>query len=228
MRSRRWRPPGRHWGDRPDVVAGMDELAGGTWLGVNDDGVVAGILNRSGSLGPAPDKRSRGEIVLEALDHADAIAAAHALADLNVSAYRPFNLFVADNREAYWIRNEAEDGPGHTEVFSLPEGVSILTARDLNDDRSTRVANYLPRFRAAPFPRPECGGWTGWADLLSSRDRSGIDDPGAAMAIETDSGFGTVCSSLIGIPAPGLNDGKVLWHFAAGMPGEAPFYRVPL
>jgi hypothetical protein len=32
---------------------------------------MAGILNRINSLGPAPDKRSRGELPLDALDHAD-------------------------------------------------------------------------------------------------------------------------------------------------------------
>src|ERR1700685_676462 len=32
MKARPWRPPGRHWPDRPEVVAGLDELAGGSWL----------------------------------------------------------------------------------------------------------------------------------------------------------------------------------------------------
>ena len=70
--------PGRHWPDRPHVVAGLDE-AGGTWLGLNDDGLVAAVLNRRGTLGPQPGKRSRGELVLEALDHAEAHHAADAL-----------------------------------------------------------------------------------------------------------------------------------------------------
>src|SRR5437764_973522 len=65
-------PPGRHWPDRPEVTAGKDLLAGGSWLGLNDWGVAAAVLNRHGSLGPAPGQRSRGELVLEALDHADA------------------------------------------------------------------------------------------------------------------------------------------------------------
>ena len=58
MLERPWRPPARHWPDRPDVVAGRDELAGGTWLGVNDHGVGAAVLNRIGSLGQTTDKRS--------------------------------------------------------------------------------------------------------------------------------------------------------------------------
>jgi len=60
MANRPWLPPGRHWPDRADVVAGIDQLAGGTWLGINDLGVVAGILNRRNSLGHDPRLRSRG------------------------------------------------------------------------------------------------------------------------------------------------------------------------
>jgi uncharacterized protein with NRDE domain len=59
MKDRPWQPPARHWPDRPQVVAGLDELAGGTWLGLNDDGLAAGVLNRRGSLGPELDMRSR-------------------------------------------------------------------------------------------------------------------------------------------------------------------------
>src|SRR6185369_12562384 len=74
--DRPWSPPGPHWPDRPEVVAGLDHLAGGSWLGINAHGLAAAILNRQGTLGPADGKRSRGELVLEALDHADAVDAA--------------------------------------------------------------------------------------------------------------------------------------------------------
>src|SRR5215469_12226964 len=82
MINRPARPPGRHWPDRAEVVAGLDLLAGGSWLGLNDWGVAAAVLNRTGSLGPARGMRSRGELVLEALDHASAVEAANALAYL--------------------------------------------------------------------------------------------------------------------------------------------------
>ena len=78
MLDRPWDAPSRHWPDRPTVVAGRDRLAGGSWFGRNDYGVFAAILNREDSLGPSVDKRSRGELVLEALDHPDAEAAAEA------------------------------------------------------------------------------------------------------------------------------------------------------
>ena len=47
--TRAWRKPGRHWSDRPEVIAGQDIKAGGSWLGINDHGVIAGILNRTNS-----------------------------------------------------------------------------------------------------------------------------------------------------------------------------------
>jgi len=128
--ERPWRPPGRHWPDRPEVVAGMDELAGGTWLGLNDHGVVAGILNRPDSLGPDPRLRSRGELVLEALDHADAVAAAGALSHLDGRSYRSFNLVVADNRDAWWLRGFGADGDGRPVLHEIGEGLSMITAHD--------------------------------------------------------------------------------------------------
>src|SRR3546814_3215120 len=85
--------------------------------------VVAAILNRRGSLGPAPGKRSRGELVLEALDHADALTAAEALAELDPRAYRSFNLVVADNRDAYWLCNRGEPDSRVVEVMPVPAGL---------------------------------------------------------------------------------------------------------
>ncbi len=64
MLDRPWTAPGHHWGDRPEVTATRDDLAGGSWLGVNQTGVVSAVLNRQGTLGPAPGLRSRGELVL--------------------------------------------------------------------------------------------------------------------------------------------------------------------
>ncbi len=217
MLSRPWRAPARHWPDRPEVIAGLDELAGGSWLGLNDSGVVAGALNRPGSLGPAPGLRSRGELVLEALDHADAADAAAALADLDGRAYRPFNLFVADNRDAYWLRNGGGGG-GRVEVFPLPEGVSMLTARDLSDRASPRVRLYLPRFEAAAPPDPDRGDWVSWEELLSMREEVPGAGPDSALAIETAIGFGTSSSALIALPAVERTETRPVLLFASGLP----------
>jgi hypothetical protein len=228
MADRPWQPPARHWPDRPEVVAGRDELAGGTWLGLNDHGVVAGILNRPGTLGPAAGLRSRGELPLEALDHADASSAADALRALDARAWRPFNMFVADNREAFWLRSLGDRGDGRVRALPIPDGLSMLTAHDLNDAESARIRFHLPRFREAAAPDPTTGDWKAWEALLTSRDA----EPGAgehgAMNIATATGFGTTSSSLIALPAPGSPPRKPIWRFGKGHPAAVEFSDVKL
>ncbi|WP_193181526.1 NRDE family protein [Nisaea sediminum] len=225
MQSRPWLPPARHWPDRPETLAGLDKLSGGSWLGLNDHGVVAGILNRRGSLGPAVGKRSRGEIVLEALEHAEAEEAAKALGELEGSSYRSFNMLVADAEKAYWLRNEGRDD-GEIDVFEIPEGLSVFTAYDVNDPDSPRVRRALPRFRIAAAPDPDSGDWSTWEKLLSDRTRGVGSDYGSAINLDNGEGFATVSSSLIALPAdPGRN---AVWRFAEGPPDRHPYNPVDL
>jgi len=239
MRTRPWQGPGRHWDDRPHVTAGLDSLAGGTWLGMNDDRLVACILNRPNSLGPAPGKRSRGELPLDALDHAEARIAAESMAALDPSAYRSFNMIIGDTGGAYCLVN---DGISEfMRVQPVPTGLSMITAHDLNDTDSDRIRHHLPRFRAAPAPDPEAGDWFVWETLMADRSRAAGADWSGAMAIEPEDfdleagseegaasvDFGTVCSSLIALPAPGSGREPV-WRFSPGMPGQAPYRDVML
>ena len=235
MADRPWRPPERHWPDRPHVIAGLDETAGGSWLGLNDYGVVAGVLNRMGSLGPAKDKKSRGELVLEALDHSDATAAATQISHLNAGDYRSFNMVVADNQNAFWLRNLDEEsgpegGPATIEVFKMPTGLSMITARDRNDPKSPRIHEYLPHFEAADPPNPRAGNWRAWLDILKSCKTGEDHDPEGAMTIVTDSGFGTVSSSLIALPGipQSLRETPIqpVWRFAAGRPDKTHYEAV--
>lgn len=225
MADRPWRPPGRHWDDRPQVIGGYDELAEGTWLALNDHGVAAAIMNRRGTLGQAPGKRSRGELVLEALEHADAAESAIALAELNAEAYRGFNMVVADNRDAYWLANR-EDGRGIIEARPLPPGLSMLTAGDRNDLSSPRIKAYLPRFREAAAPDPGASDWSEWQALMASR--GGPSGPLGDMCVVTDGGFGTLSSSLIALPSVEMAQQSAIWLFAAGRPGDVPYAPVDL
>ena len=226
MLDRPWRPPGRHWPGRPDVIAGLDVSAGGTWLGVNGAGLVAAVSNRWGSLGPAADRRSRGELPLIALEHASAAAAAGAISALDGGSYRAFNLVVADRGATFWLRNRDEGGP--IERFEAPDGVSMITAGDLDDPSCARTAAWLPAFRQAAPPDPERGDWRAWEALLAARQGGDGDDAGAAMAIVGDRGFGTVSSSLIALPAGAAGGRGPIWRFAAGLPGEAPWRKLTL
>jgi hypothetical protein len=222
MAGRPWRSPGFHWPLSPDVTGGYDALAEGSWLALNGHGVVATILNRRGTLGPAAGKRSRGELVIEALDHADASSAADAMAHLDATAYRPFNLVIADNRDAYWLRADGRT----VRVVTLPDGVSMLTAGDLNDPADPRINSFLPRFRNAPRPDPETGDWGAWQTLLSSRVPEGVRDREAGLTFQLEDGFGTRSSALIALPSMERSGIEPVFLFAAGPPDETPYVQV--
>lgn len=217
LRSRPSRPPARHWPDRGHVRGGLDVLAGGTWLGVNDDGLVAAVLNRRGTLGPQAGKRSRGELVLEALDHAEAYHAAEALRGLDPDAYRPFNLVVADAIDAFWVRHA---GDGRITAEPVPEGLHMLAHGELDDPASARIRRYLPQFRFVPPPDPERGDWAAWTDLLADRGHP-MGDPREAMCIVTDGEYGTVSSSLLALPRFATE--RAVYVHADGRPDEAAF-----
>lgn len=226
MIGRPWRPPGRHWPDRPEIVAGFDELAQGSWLGLNDHGVVAGILNRFGTLGPAPGQRSRGELVLEALDHADAGEAARALAQIDPRAYRPFNLIVADNRDAYWLRHADGEGPRKVTARRLGAGLAMIAAGDLDESETPRLRRYRPRFAAAPAPDPGGGDWAAWEALLADDESNPQDGPAGAMRFATERGFATVSSALIALPAAARSAVPPVFRFRAWQPAPTPWHDV--
>ncbi|MEA2753839.1 MAG: hypothetical protein QOJ54_128 [Aliidongia sp.] len=215
MRDRPSSPPGRHWPERPEIVAGLDRLAGGSWLGLNDQGIVAAILNRSGTLGPSKGKRSRGELVLDALDYADAAEAAAALGALDPNAYRPFNLVIADNRDAFWLAHRGEGAA--ISVQAIQPGLAMVTARDLHDRSSPRIRRYHDRFAAAT-PDPESDDWRCWQVLLEDTEADPALGPESAMRFMLPGGFGTLSSALIALAAPGLRPG-VVWR-SAGIAGQ--------
>lgn len=226
-RDRPWLPPARHWDDRPEVVAGLDQVGGGSWFGVNDHGVAAVVMDREGTLGPQAGKRSRGELVLEALDHAEAVDAVRALKDLDANAYRAFNLLVGDPVSCFWLRHRGGNGaPGNIEHFEVPPGLHMLTARNLDDMSTARIRLHFTRFFEANIPDPPGGDWTDWQMLLASRTFPEQDGAHAAMNLDLPNGFGTVCSHLLAIPRyPGYGH-KPRFLFASGPPDLVPYELV--
>jgi uncharacterized protein with NRDE domain len=80
----------------PRHAAPRDLVAGGTWIGVSAAGVFAAVTNFHTGHPPDPARRSRGELVPRALEHATAAGAREALAALDAAAWNPFHLLVAD------------------------------------------------------------------------------------------------------------------------------------
>ncbi|MBF0107943.1 MAG: NRDE family protein [Magnetococcales bacterium] len=231
MMDRPWRPPGRHWPTRRHILAGLDQMAGGSWLGMNDRGVVAAVLNRTGTLGAVPGKASRGLLVLEALDHDTARAATLAIERfLDKNHPRPFNLVICDASQGFWISWRATSSEHDTtrQTIPLSPGLHLLTSRDLDDPTDPRIRGNLPRFRSQPHPDPSANDWSAWIKLLSSTTPIPGVGPESAMCFQLENRFATVSSSLIALPHPRQHDRTPVWHFAAGSPDRATFLPVSL
>lgn len=87
----------------PRILGGLDHLAGGTWLAVNELGVVAALTNRpSGRRDPA--RRSRGEWPLFLARFEGAAPAAEAFtAAFPPAEFNPGWVLVGDGRELFYV-----------------------------------------------------------------------------------------------------------------------------
>jgi uncharacterized protein with NRDE domain len=129
----------------PRVVGGRDEVAGGTWLAVNEHGVVAGLTNRPSPEGPLPARRSRGELPLALAEHRDAASAVEEFVTrFRPSRYNPAWLLVGDRTSLYALDMTGGDGDVVT-VEALGPGVHILenNPRHAHSPKETHVRALL-------------------------------------------------------------------------------------
>jgi uncharacterized protein with NRDE domain len=91
--------PLAHWDSPAGVIAGRDAVGGGTWLGVNEAGRFAVVTNLRGFGAPDPGKASRGALVTDMLNGAEA-------GDLE--GYNPFNLITIDRARATYLTNRPQ------------------------------------------------------------------------------------------------------------------------
>ena len=91
---------------RPRILGGRDQLAGGTWLAVNEHGVVAGLTNQP-TEARDPAKRSRGELPLAFAAYPDAkTAVTEVCARLDPAAYNPCWMLVGDRHALFSVDRE--------------------------------------------------------------------------------------------------------------------------
>ena len=113
----------------PRVLGGRDELAGGTWLAVNDAGLVVGLTNRPTAGERDPTKRSRGELPIALASHRSAAVAVHAFAsDIRPSDYNPAWLLIGDREGAYFVDVSSDADPA---IAPLAPGIHIMENRPL-------------------------------------------------------------------------------------------------
>ncbi len=190
--------PPRILATKPVVLAGIDLLAGGTWLGVNEHGLVAGILNRRSETKRRQTAiRSRGLLCLDMLSAGDPEQARSLLDKADGLSYQPFNLLIANAEAAFVSYNQGEV----ISTCRLRKGLHVLSNTAIYDSRSQKVEYAHALFSSAG---ERFLGEQETNSRLSSMKRaladhtlrSELSDAKDAICVHTEA-YGTVSSSLI-------------------------------
>ena len=94
--------PAQFWADQPDILAGRDLNAGGTWMGITRSGRFAAVTNYRDPGRQSAEAPSRGHLVSDFL--AGAMSAPDYLAALQrkAAAYNGFNLICGTMALGLW------------------------------------------------------------------------------------------------------------------------------
>ncbi|HKA77221.1 MAG TPA: NRDE family protein [Pseudolabrys sp.] len=119
--------PAAWWKDAPDILAGRDLEAGGTWLGVTRSGRFAAITNFRDPSDRKSTAPSRGQLVADFLrgndsprDYLDALAP-------NAARYNGFNLLLADEKSMCFF------GSREGEIIDVEPGIHGLSNHLLDE-----------------------------------------------------------------------------------------------
>jgi uncharacterized protein with NRDE domain len=119
--------PAAFWDDAPHMLAGRDQKAGGTWVGVSRRGHWAAVTNVRDQRPRREDPPSRGHLVAEYLRDEPSPEAYLRALQPRADEYDGFNVLVGTPRQAYYFSNR--NGP----LRSVPPGVHGLSNAQLND-----------------------------------------------------------------------------------------------
>ncbi|HJR53798.1 MAG TPA: NRDE family protein [Gemmatimonadota bacterium] len=213
--------PPRWWGGEPDVLAPLDERAGGTWMGASRRGLWVGLTNRRAGRND-PGLRSRGLLCRDLLRTASVAEAVSRLESLG-DRYNPFHVVTADADRMVLVEYES----GRADVRALGSGCHVVTNRPFDEQAEE------PKARRAWRLLYDFGLWPAERDLpapadLEARLAAILGDHGSegadALCLHGER-YGTRSAAIWGIawPAGGSGEPHIRLAFADGPPCTTPF-----
>ena len=190
------------------AVAGIDPVAGGTWFGVNEHGVLVAVTNRRKSHLPT-EVHSRGRLVCSLLGMSSAAEAVdRGVKEVEQDRYAGCNIVCADEERAVVI--QAGDW---LRVRNLPPGLHVLTNGDLNDATDRRLAHVAHWLRQFPYRiADDC--------IKALKEICAQHEPDAPPVCFRLAERGTVSSSIVALRRP--LDRSTYLH-AQGPPDQTPY-----
>ena len=131
LASRSFKDPGFFTYKDTKIIAGVDNLKGGTWLGLNENKIFCLVTNRKSNKSKI---HSRGKLVLEILAKKNITSCLSFLKEeTKENVYGGFNL-IFGNLEHVFYTNNIADSPQR-----LSEGSYFLSNSFINDQESKRI-----------------------------------------------------------------------------------------
>lgn len=134
------------WEDHPNLLAGRDLEANGTWLGITKEGRFAALTNyRDVKYFHTKNKRSRGEIVTNYLTGSQTPEQYLQQLHDKSNQYNGFNVIVGNPDELYYYGNE------QGEIVKIEPGTHSLSNHLLNtpwpkvERAKKHLANYVTK-----------------------------------------------------------------------------------
>ena len=196
---------------KPRVLCGVDQRAGGTWLGVNQHGMFVGLCNRRSGAPDPLGAKSRGLLAREVLRCNSARKGVdRAMEELMTQRYEGLNLVVCD-AESGWVVNSDQN----QEVHPLEEGLNIIGNQNMNDptDERVQLAHRLLTLQMLDSP----------VKFLAVASKVFARSPapqGRPSMVCRGVDYGTVSSTLIAL-SPKPRD--AIFQFASGAPDETKY-----
>jgi uncharacterized protein with NRDE domain len=214
----------------PPIFGGKDLVAGGTWLGVNAHGMVAGIVNRRIQTTAHSDTaRSRGMLCLDMLRGKDVVDAHKRLEREEGSKYQPFLLLIASAEAAFVAFNTG----GEIKRLELEAGLHVFSNTSFTNSGGGKLDHARELFAAAAAPlEPQLKRSQAQLDsalgilrgVLSSHDSGdNSQEPRDAICVHAAPDYGTVSSSIIFHAAV---ERKFYFYHASGAPCRTTYEAV--
>lgn len=201
--------PSIHSG-KPRVLASLDAKTNGTCLGVNQNGMLVGIVKRPKFNKPL-NPLSRGALGREILRCSSARAGVDlAMEELHSGRYDGANFVIAD-AESGWIVQSGNE----TEVVELEQGLTVVGEYDVNDheDRRAAMATRLLTLQTLDSP-------VKFLAVASKVLARAPGAPGRPSMVVRENDYGTISSTLISL---GKKPRDAIYQYANGAPDQSKY-----